>query len=62
MTKMTSKSTISNYSRFAEVTFLETVIRQFLYTGLAITKSPTRVETEKGTESIFGHRLNWTVM
>ena len=60
MPRMTSKSTISNSTRSAEVTFLETMIGQFLYTRLAIVGSPTRVETEKGFERISGLTLNWT--
>ena len=62
MPRMTSKSTISNSTRSAEVTFIATVIGQFLYTLLAITGSPTGVETEKRSKRIFGLTLNWTTM
>ena len=35
---------------------------QFLYTRLAITGSPTGVETEKGSERVSGLTLNWTAI
>ena len=56
---MTSKSTISKSTRYAKVTFRETMIGQFLYTRLAITGSPTRVETEKVSERVYKLTLNW---
>ena len=62
MPRMTSKSTISNSTRSAEVTFIETVIGQFLYTHLAIIGSRTGVETDKGYERVTGVTLNWTSM
>ena len=62
MPRMTSKSTISNSTRSAEVTFWETVTGEFLYTHLAITGSPTGVETKKGFERVSGLTLNWTAM
>ena len=52
MPRMTSKSTISNSTRSTEVTFREIVTGQFLYTRLAITGSPTGVETKKGSERV----------
>ena len=51
---MISKSTISNSTKSVEVTFLETMRGQFFYTRLAITGSPTGVETEKGFEIVSG--------
>ena len=42
--------------------FCETVTGQFLYTRLAITGSLTRVETNKGSERVFGLTLNWTTI
>ena len=62
MPRMTSKSTISHSTRSAEVTFWETMTRQFLYTCLAITGSPTGVETEKGSEIVSWMTLNWTAI
>ena len=62
MPKITSKYTIFKSTRSTEVTFSETVTGQFLYARLAITGSPTRVETEKGSERVFGLTLNWTAM
>ena len=62
MPRMTSKSTISNTTRSAEVTFGETMTGQFLYTRLAIKGSLTGVETEKGSERVSGLTLNWTTI
>ena len=59
---MTSNSTISNYTRFTKVTLLETVTGQFLYTRLAITRSLTGVETEKGSERVFVQTINCIAM
>ena len=49
MPKIVLKSTISNSTRFAEVTFEETVTGQFMYTRVSIVGSPTGVEIEKGS-------------
>ena len=35
---------------------------QFVYNHLAITGSPTGVETEKGSERVSGLILNWTTI
>lgn len=51
---MISMSTISNYTKFADVTFQQTVTLQFLYTFLAITESGTVVETKKGSKRVSG--------
>ena len=59
---MTSKPTISNSTRSAEVTFSYTVIGKFMYTHLAITRSPIGVEIEKSSERFYGLTLNWTAM
>ena len=58
MPRMTLKSTISNSTRSAKMTFLETMTGQFLYTRLAITGSPTGVETDKGSERVSGMTFN----
>ena len=62
MPRMTWNSNISNSTRYAEVKFCETVTGQFLYTRLAITGSLTRVETNKGSERVFGLTLNMTTI
>ena len=62
MPRMTSKSTFSKSTRSAELTFLETVTGQFLYTRLAIAGSPTGVEIEKGSERVSGLILIWTAI
>ena len=58
MPGITSKCTIYNSTRSDEVNFRESVIGQFLYTHLAITGSPTGVETEQRFERVFGLKLN----
>ena len=54
MPRKISKSTISKSTKSADMTFSKTVKRQFLYSRLAIIGSPTRVETYKGSERVFG--------
>ena len=61
MQRMISKSTISNSTRSAEVTFLETMIGQFVYTRVA-TGSSTGVETEIGCERISGLILKFSAI
>ena len=60
MPRMTLKSTISNSTRSVEVSFKETMTGQFLYTRLDISGSPSGVETEKGSVSVSGVRINLT--
>jgi len=62
MPRMISKSTISNFTRFVEVTFGEIVTCQILYTRVAITGSPTELETEKGSERVSGLTPKFTVI
>lgn len=44
------------------MTYWETIIGKFLYSRLAITGSPTKVETEKGVKILFGITQKFTTI
>lgn len=62
MPRMISNSTISNFTRYSDVTFSKIVTGKFMYTRVAIIGSPTGVESEKRSERFSRLTLNFTAI